>query len=533
MALADRNNPYSFDEYIEWRNNVDFWEDDPFLRKTIRHYTASAWPIVDEEVKKISKTLSQRWRELLDEAARPENAIYMQHYDAYNNRIDKIVRPREMEVLEKEMFDQAMFSEKTHPWVTLTKLALFLEHGEAGVNCPLACTLGLITLLEQFADTPETLAILEHLKEGKDGHFGRGAQYLSEIQGGSDVQANRLEAVKTEGAWRLYGDKFFCSAAQCDYTVVTAKPRDSHDVGLFVVPSYLPGDEAKGRRNGFVINRLKDKIGSKEMPTAEITFTGAIAYPLGELDRGVANVLQYVLSQSRLNCCLSAATGNSRNYREVKKYTEFRSAFGIKIADFPLVELQVRKLSLAAKRCTASAFKIGSEFLRNQATAKSGNKDESLESKKLRFDLRQLIMLQKMVTASESTQLNIMAMTLLGGNGMMEDFSNLPRLLRDSVTNQMWEGPRNVLLTQIYMDLIKAGSWYPPEECLRNILAEGDMAIVEPLVKEFNELITHGTLMSQEEKTYEVCERWDRVCDDIVHAYQDIAVNEVEGWPSG
>ena len=77
MALPDRNNPYSFDEYIAWREQVDFWLDDPFMRKTVKLYAKDTWPIVDAEIRKISDKLSHRWRHLLDIAAKPENAMYL------------------------------------------------------------------------------------------------------------------------------------------------------------------------------------------------------------------------------------------------------------------------------------------------------------------------------------------------------------------------------------------------------------------------------------------------------------------------
>ena len=167
---------------------------------------------------------------------------------------------------------------------------LIYQNGEACIACPLVCTEGLVAVLEAFADTPQTQRILTHCKEGENGDFAVGAQYLSEIQGGSDVPANLLEAARAGDTWRLYGTKFFCSATHADYAVVTAKPTGSEKVGLFVVPSWLPGDKQREKRNGFTIDRLKWKMGTSELTTGEITFNGALAYPVGPLDRGLAHV---------------------------------------------------------------------------------------------------------------------------------------------------------------------------------------------------------------------------------------------------
>ena len=53
----------------------------------------------------------------------------------------------------------------------------------------------------------------------------RGAQFLTERHGGSDVGANRVEAVPDGDAWRISGEKWFCSVADADQFVVTARPR--------------------------------------------------------------------------------------------------------------------------------------------------------------------------------------------------------------------------------------------------------------------------------------------------------------------
>ena len=95
-----------------------------------------------------------------------------------------------------------------------------------------------------------------------------------------------MEAEPDGRYYRVYGSKFFCSAVHADYAVVTAKVTGSEKVGTFIVPSWLPGDKEKEKRNGYVINRIKWKLGTVELPTAEIDFQGALAYPIGPTDRG-------------------------------------------------------------------------------------------------------------------------------------------------------------------------------------------------------------------------------------------------------
>ncbi len=529
MSFADRNNPYSFNEFLDWRQGVDYYLDDPFIQKVVRHFTGEIWEQVDAEARSVSARASFRWRDMADRIARPELRPFMLHYDGHHNRIDRICRPRDTEILEQEIFSESFFSDKTPPWVKLVKMFLIYQNGEACVACPITCTEGLVMLLEKYADTPETKEILRHCKEGSDGDFAIGAQYLSEIQGGSDVPSNVLEAVNENGIWKLYGTKFFCSATHADYAVVTAKPVGSEKVGLFVVPSWLPGNKEKEIRNGYTIDRIKWKMGTSELTTAELTFNGAVAYPVGPLDKGVANVVGIVLTYSRLTVGLSAAAFMTRAVREAEKYTSFRQAFGLLINQFPLVAVQLERITKTTRRTAAGAFKLYRDFLKLEGGLKgSQGSDEPLPARRNRFNVRELIMLQKIAASWDCTDVIREAMSLFGGHGVMEDFSSLPRLYRDSAINELWEGPRNVLLTQIHRDLQQAASWYRPEEFVAEILRETDPSLVDELSKEIRALVSHPHLFQQDDVTIDVCRRWDSFCHKFFHAYQDLALKEVE-----
>ena len=529
MSFADRNNPYSFNEFLDWRQGVDYYLDDPFIQKVVRHFTGEIWEQVDAEARSVSARASFRWRDMADRIARPELRAFMLHYDGHHNRIDRICRPRDTEILEQEIFSESFFSDKTPPWVKLVKMFLIYQNGEACVACPITCTEGLVMLLEKYADTPETKEILRHCKEGSDGDFAIGAQYLSEIQGGSDVPSNVLEAVNENGIWKLYGTKFFCSATHADYAVVTAKPVGSEKVGLFVVPSWLPGNKEKEIRNGYTIDRIKWKMGTSELTTAELTFNGAVAYPVGPLDKGVANVVGIVLTYSRLTVGLSAAAFMTRAVREAEKYTSFRQAFGLLINQFPLVAVQLERITKTTRRTAAGAFKLYRDFLKLEGGLKgSQGSDEPLPARRNRFNVRELIMLQKIAASWDCTDVIREAMSLFGGHGVMEDFSSLPRLYRDSAINELWEGPRNVLLTQIHRDLQQAASWYRPEEFVAEILRETDPSLVDELSKEIRALVSHPNLFQNDDVTIDVCRRWDSFCHKFFHAYQDLALKEVE-----
>ena len=528
MSYPDRNNPYSFNAFLDWRENCDYYADDPFARKVLRAFCGDMANETDAAARDISGKASFRWRRMTEAITRPEKRPVILHFDGHRNRIDRIVRPHEIEVMEQEVFAEGLFSDRTHPWIKLAKMFVIYQNGESCIACPLTCTEGLVAVLEPYADTSELQRILKHCKEGLDGCFGIGAQYISEIQSGSDIPANLLEAVPENDGWRLYGTKFFCSATHADYALVTAKPRGSDRVGLFVVPSWLPGDKERERRNGFTIDRIKWKMGTSELTTGEITFNGARAYQVGPLDRGLANVVGIVLTYSRLTVGLWGASSMMRAWREAAKYCEFRAAFGAPIGRFALVAGQLAKIERIAKRTLAGAFRLYKDVLALPGGfADTGRTDEIGAVKKKRFDVRELIMLQKITTAWDTPVLLRSAISLFGGHGVMEDFSSLPRLYRDAAVNELWEGPRNVLLTQILRDLQKAATWYSPAEFVHNVLAGADTSLVQALGHEIEQIVAYPNLGDISDETIAVYEQWDGFCHRLFHAYQDVALEMV------
>ncbi len=524
MSPPNRNNPYSFDPYLEWRNGLDYYLDDPFFQKVLKHFSGDDWEKADEGARKISVKTSFRWRDFADAIAAHEKRPYVAHYDAHHHRVDMIIRPYETETMEKEVFSEAIFSNKTPPWEKLAKMYLIYQNGEACIACPLVCTEGLIAIIERYPDSSELERILRHCREGIDGDFGIGAQYLSEIQGGSDLQANVLEAVEEDGAWRLYGTKFFCSATHADYAVVTAKPAGSEKPALFVVPSWLEGNREKEVRNGFTIDRIKWKMGTSELPTAELTFNGAKAYPVGPLDAGVANAVGIVLTLSRLTVGLFAAASMTRAAREARAYSEFREAFGSPIGQFPMVAGQIGNLERHARRTSAGAFKLYRDFIE----LKSMREAESVSARQKKFNVRESIMLQKITASWDSVDMLRQAMSIFGGHGVMEDFSSLPRLYRDAAVNELWEGPRNVLLTQIFRDIQRASAWYPPSSFVESLLTGADSQTVRELAGEITEIVSRLDLLRMDEETTRLCSRWDGFCHRLFHSCQDLALEEVE-----
>lgn len=507
-------NDYGFDAYLDWRDGVDYFHDDPLLARLLKHYAGDDAEAASAAADAISARASTRWRLLADEAARPDHHPRLVHFDAYDRRVDRIERSAATRQLEREIFALGLFSKQCSYWERVAQYFLIYQNGEASIACPLTCTEGLAAMLGRFADTPALESIRQHVEDGIDGEYAIGAQFLSEIQGGSDVNANRVEARESGGTWRIHGKKFFCSVAHADYALVTARPVGAKALGAFVVPAYLPGD--RERRNGQRIERLKSKLGTCELPTAEIEFDDALAYPVGPLADGLANMVAIVLSTSRVTVAIYSAAVMTRAAREAAGYARFREAFGRPIGEFPLLAAQIEQLEATAAAATAGVFRLAQMIEAQRARGEAAD----AESRRAGFDLRLMIMLQKITTAADSVDALRLAISVFGGHGAIEDFSALPRLLRDSMVNELWEGPRNVLLAQIHRDLRDASDWYPFEQMLARLLPGADSADVGELASEGAELLAADVLTSNGDAERAASLRFAEYCSRLTRAFQ-------------
>jgi alkylation response protein AidB-like acyl-CoA dehydrogenase len=273
---------------------------------------------------------------------------------------------------------------------------------------------------------------------------------VTEIQGGSDVGRNACRALPEParpGWFRLHGEKWFCSVADAQLFVVSARPAGAAagtaGLGLFLVPR-----ELDGRPNGFHLRRLKDKLGTRALATAEIEFTGALAEPVGPQGDGFKNLVGIVLDTSRVHNAISACAAMRRAYLEAWTYAAHRRVFGRRLRDLPAVRSLLARLKLRAAAGAAATFRI----LAMSDRLARGPVPATLAGAR-RID----VMLDKYWTARRATESVHDAIEVLGGNGTIEDFSVLPRLYRDTIVMESWEGPHNTLCAQILRDFRQRG----------------------------------------------------------------------------
>ncbi|HQU27215.1 MAG TPA: acyl-CoA dehydrogenase family protein [Acidimicrobiales bacterium] len=329
----------------------------------------------------------------------------------------------------------------------LAGLFFLLAHvGEGGVACPIVCTIGLRRALERRADPALAERYVASLREVDSARAARGAQFLTEVQGGSDVGANVVVAVpdpEVPGAWRVSGEKWFCSVADADLFALTARPdgapAGTRGLGCFLVPRTLDGVTP----NGFTIRRLKDKLGTRALASAEIDFDDALAFPIGEVDDGFAVAVEELLNVSRWLNALGAAGIMGRAWLVASSFAARRRAFGRSIGAFDGVAEQLALLRVHTDAAIASTMAL---------SALVGRLDEGTASDDEACAHRFLVNALKVVTSLDATACVHDAIEVLGGNGTIEDFSVLPRLYRDAVVFESWEGTHHVLCAQIQRD---------------------------------------------------------------------------------
>ncbi len=381
-----------------------------------------------------------------------ENLPRLHNYDGLGNRLAQVDYHPAYHEAGRAIYNSGVISVYAEPGNNLLSLALFYLsslNGEAGHNCPVAMSAGMVKLLQAEG----TLALQERfLPRLLDPDYDRNytaAQFLTEVQGGSDVGANATIATPldpaTEGTWLLNGEKWFTSNVTADLALVTARVpgqgEGTYGLGLFLVPRGLDD----GRLNTMYIRRLKDKLGTRSLATGEIEFRNAVAYHIGDLERGFRNMMTYVINTSRIFNAVGCSANARRAYIVAWSYARHRFAFGQPIIHFPLVQDILAKM-----RSDATAILSGSmRIVRTLDEIETARKTDAATGAFLRMALN-LNKYRSSLIAHEVIQKGI---EVLGGNGTVEDFSVLPRLLRDNVVYENWEGSHNVLLAQVQRDM--------------------------------------------------------------------------------
>ncbi|NGO67593.1 acyl-CoA dehydrogenase family protein [Streptomyces boncukensis] len=372
-------------------------------------------------------------------------------HDRFGHRIDEVdFHPAWHRLMERGVA-AGLTDSWSRPDGQLRRSAAFLvwTQVEAGHMCPLSMTHAAVPALRR---EPELAAEWEPLLSSHTYDFGldrpasakAGAlsgMGMTEKQGGSDVRANTTTAqpLAGDGEYALRGHKWFCSAPMSDVFLVLAQASSATgEEGLtcFLVPRVLPD----GTRNAFRIQRLKDKLGNRSNASSEVEFDGTTwARRVGEEGRGVATIIEMVAA-TRLDCVTGSAGLMRQAVAQAAHHAAHRAAFGRELLDQPLMRNVLADLAVESEAATALAMRLATAY---DAAAAGDEQDRAL--------LRLALPAAKYWVTKRCVPLVGEALECLGGNGYVEE-SGMPRLLRESPLNSIWEGSGNVQS----LDLLRA-----------------------------------------------------------------------------
>jgi acyl-CoA dehydrogenase len=346
---------------------------------------------------------------------------------------------REMEII---AFGDFQFHAMSHrggalgagqPLPAVAKYALqyLFVQAEFGLMCPISVTDTSIHLIRKFASAELKDYLLPKMLSGEIATLWKGTQFMTERAGGSDVGAIETVARLQEGVWRLTGDKWFCSHADADVALLLARPEGAPSgtkgLALFALPRRLKD----GRRNTYKIVRLKDKLGTRSMASGEIRLEGAVAYLVGDSDRGLKQMMEQV-NLSRLSHGVRAAAMMRRCVNEAMISAQTRTAFGETIVNYPLLRRQLLKLIVPTEQALSMMLFAASSM--DEANAGSADAQQLV---------RILTPLLKFRACRDNIPVATGSMEVRGGNGYIEEWVHA-RLVRDAHIGVLWEGTSNI-----------------------------------------------------------------------------------------
>ncbi|AYC37749.1 acyl-CoA dehydrogenase family protein [Streptomyces griseorubiginosus] len=411
----------------------DVYGADLALKEAVtRHLDPDLLDEVDGELSALGRACGsaqvQEWG-----AQANENPPRLRTHDRHGHRVDEVeFHPAWHRVLGKGV-SAGLTAAWARPGGHVRRAAAFLlwTQVDAGNCCPLSMTHAAVPALrtdpDLAAEWEPRLTSMVYDRELRPAHLKAGALLgmgMTEKQGGSDVRAATTTArpLPDGETYELTGHKWFCSAPMSDGFLVLAQAPGG--LTCFLVPRVLED----GTRNPFLLQRLKDKLGNRSNASAEVEFEGTWARRVGDEGRGVRTIIEMVAA-TRLDCALGSAGLMRQAVAQAIHHCTHREAFGGKLVDKPLMRNVLADLALESEAATTLALRLAAAYDR-------GDEQE-------RAFLRIAVPVAKYWITKRCTPLVAEAAECLGGNGYVEE-SGLPRLVRESPLNSIWEGAGNV-----------------------------------------------------------------------------------------
>jgi alkylation response protein AidB-like acyl-CoA dehydrogenase len=356
----------------------------------------------------------------------------LQTYDRSGEVVNHVVLNPWYDEQHKELYRRGIiglpYAENAPHLLTFT-MGYLLSQADISLHCPVTLTGAVAYVLSAHASEKLRQRFLYDVVR-MDGLVKTGGTWATEQHGGSDVGATTTTAVSEGDHVALHGLKWFTSNANSGLALATARPKGAAEgsagLGLYLVPSHLQD----GKPNHYRIRRLKDKLGTKGLPTGEIDLLGAEAVEIAAPPDGFRLMME-ALEYSRVHNAVGSAGVQRRALDEALVWTKSRHAFGHALIDYPMVQDELLRIRVQFEAGALLAFETAIAF------------DETQQNPERRTWLRLATALAKYLTAEYAITAARAALELIGGNGYTSDYP-VARLLRDAQVLTVWEGPANI-----------------------------------------------------------------------------------------
>lgn len=392
-------------------------------------------------------------------------------WDAWGHRVDQIeltsLWQRAARVAAERGLVAIPYERKHGAFSRTHQFALVYLFGPSSdvYTCPLAMTDGAARTLMEHRNVPLVERAATRLTSRDPHRAWTSGQWMTERTGGSDVglsetlarpcEGGRLAGVN--GAFSLHGTKWFTSAISSEMALTLARPEGEPPGGRGLTLFYVETRLDDGSLNGIAVNRLKDKLGTRKVPTAELTLDGALALPVAGLGNGIRNIAP-MLNVTRTWNAICSVGLMRRGLALARDYARRRSQFGAKLADKPLHVDTLAGLQAEYEAAFGLAFRVV-ELL--------GEVESGAASEERARLLRALTPIAKLTTGKQVVAVMSEVIECFGGAGYVED-TGLPTLLRDAQVLPIWEGTTNVLSLDVLRAVARDGAM----EAYENEVAE-------------------------------------------------------------
>ncbi|MBT8493726.1 MAG: acyl-CoA dehydrogenase family protein, partial [Deltaproteobacteria bacterium] len=337
------------------------FDDDPLIREYLAHKLgAGDLAKLEAEYRELGELAAKDlYRAMLEDRL---NEPVLTHWDPWGHRIDHIEvsplwkRAQRLSAehglvaagYESELGDRARIHQFALNYLVQASLDIY--------SCPLAMTDGAARTLLDAGNQELIDRAIPRLTSRDPEQMWTSGQWMTERTGGSDVGKSETEARKDGDSWRLYGTKWFTSATTAEMSLALARPQGNGPGGRGLALFYIELRDDDGRLRNIEVNRLKDKFGTRKVPTAELTLDGTPAIPVTGLENGVKNITP-MLTITRTWNAVAASWLMRRGVALARDYARRRHAFGDYLINKPLHVDTLASIAAEQEAATLMAFR--------------------------------------------------------------------------------------------------------------------------------------------------------------------------------